>query len=239
MKNEDLVTSYEYNGIKINVFVDGNAENPRNANNITIMAAFHRRYNLGDDGTGYAIADYESFDSMRKAIIKNEDVAVILPLFLYDHTGLRIKVGSFKGLLPQGHAEFDSGQVGFIWMTKKAARQNWDWDIITKSREKTIVKYIESEVECYDNYLSGSVYGVIIEDINGESIDSSWGYSGYDSIQEYGYAITDAKRTIDEHLKKVQKDSLPENQIGQTIFKQFLNDLESAGYEIVKKSNCK
>lgn len=43
----------------------------------------------------------------------------ILPLFLYDHSGVSMSTGSFVGRVP--HAEWDSGQVGYIYMSKETA----------------------------------------------------------------------------------------------------------------------
>ena len=49
---------------------------------------------------------------------KHGDVAV-LPLYLYDHSGLAMSCGSFVGRAQ--HAEWDSGQVGYIYMDKETA----------------------------------------------------------------------------------------------------------------------
>ena len=46
----------------------------------------------------------------------------ILPLYLYDHSGLAMSTGSFVGRAH--HAEWDSGQVGFIYMDKETAMKN-------------------------------------------------------------------------------------------------------------------
>jgi len=43
----------------------------------------------------------------------------ILPLYLYDHSGISISSGSFIGRAP--HAEWDSGQVGFSYLDKDTA----------------------------------------------------------------------------------------------------------------------
>src|ERR1035437_3649426 len=102
----DAIETYEYKGYKILINQDSDPMNPREEP-LTVMAAFHKRYLLGDKDHGYNHKDFNSWDEMEKAIVKNEKPAAIAKLFLYDHSGLRIKVGSFNGLLPQGHAEFD------------------------------------------------------------------------------------------------------------------------------------
>lgn len=46
-------------------------------------------------------------------------LVALLPLYLYDHSGLAMSTGSFIGRAP--HADWDSGQVGFIYMDKDTA----------------------------------------------------------------------------------------------------------------------
>ena len=43
---------------------------------------------------------------------------VILPLYLFDHSGISISTGSF-------HDPWDSGQVGFIYASKEKAKEGW------------------------------------------------------------------------------------------------------------------
>lgn len=47
------------------------------------------------------------------------DHVAILPLYLYDHGGITMSTGSFVGRAP--HADWDSGQVGFIYLDKETA----------------------------------------------------------------------------------------------------------------------
>ena len=49
--------------------------------------------------------------------VKELKAVIILPLYLYDHSGIAIKVGSF--ICKAVHAEWDSGKIGFIYATKE------------------------------------------------------------------------------------------------------------------------
>ena len=53
-------------------------------------------------------------------------------------------------------------------------------------------KCLRSEVETYDDYLTGQVYGYIIEDENGEQLDSCWGFLG-----DYKNCLEEAKSSAD------------------------------------------
>ena len=41
-------------------------------------------------------------------------------------------------------------------------------------------KMMQAEVEDYSNYINGSVYGYVLEDNDGEELDSCWGFYGFD-----------------------------------------------------------
>lgn len=60
-------------------------------------------------------------------------------------------------------------------------------------------KYMEAMVEELDQYLSGDVYGYIIEDEDDEIVDSVWGFYGYD------YCKQEAQRALDWLKKEARK----------------------------------
>lgn len=99
---------------------------------------------------------------------------VILPLYLMDHSGLAISTKPFS-------CPWDSGQVGWIYMTLDEARENWpdDPDPIESAERR-----LRAEVEEYNAYLSGDVWGYTITDEDGNEIDSCWGFYGLEYAQE-------------------------------------------------------
>lgn len=104
----------------------------------------------------------------------------ILPLHLYDHSGLTMSTGRFS-------CPWDSGQVGWIYISKSSAAHNFGgYDNL----DKRAIDILEAEVAEYDCYLRGSVYGFIHEvaeadddtdpdDLVWDDVDSCWGF--YDS----------------------------------------------------------
>jgi hypothetical protein len=119
------------------------------------MVCFHRRYDLGDKHD-YNHNDYDSWEEMEKDIIKREDVAVILPLSLYDHSGISMSVGSPTD-------RWDSGYVGFIFISKAKALKEYGGKIVTKKLKERLVTYLTNEVETYNQYLRGEVYCYEVE----------------------------------------------------------------------------
>jgi len=87
----------------------------REWDNFAKLICFHNRYNLGDDHD-YNSDDYSGWDEMRSAIIKREDAAVVLPLYLYDHSGITISTTPFS-------CPWDSGRVGFAVVSKEKIRE--------------------------------------------------------------------------------------------------------------------
>ncbi len=127
--------------------------------------------------------------NMRDAILAA--YIVELPLFLYDHSGITMNTSGF-------HCPWDSGQVGFIYCTLADA-VNWflvprDATWATKVRwgaDRRIAlceaaeECLRSEVELYDTFIRGDVWGFVVEKRCGscgswEQEDSCWGYYGQD-----------------------------------------------------------
>jgi len=104
---------------------------------------------------------------------------VILPLHLYDHSGITMSTGSFS-------CPWDSGQVGWIVCDPETIKREFNGD--KDLAEKCLI----AEVSVYDSYISGDVYGFIVEerdfdderdeddDEGWEHKDSCWGFYGYD-----------------------------------------------------------
>lgn len=169
---------------------DKDAESPRKWDNMGKMVCWHRRYELGDQ---HNFANFDEFTPPKDAIV--------LPLFLYDHSGLRIKVGSFEGL-PQGHARFDSGQVGFIVADRAAICENFMCKRVTKKLRERVTRCLLAEVETYDKYLSGDVWGFEVTDEDGETLESCFGFYGREDVEEAARAAVSVLATDSERVWK-------------------------------------
>ena len=176
----EIVDTIEYKGYTINIKHDDMAESPRKwGENLGKMVCFHRGYNLGDEHD-YKIADFEGWEDMERYIVKFEGALLISELCFYDHTTQHIKIGSWHGCgLSQGHAEFDSGCVGFIYANEKMILKEFGGKKVTKTKLAKAQKILEGEVEVYNSWVEGSCYGYSIDDPEGDEIDDScWGFYG-------------------------------------------------------------
>jgi len=163
----------------IEIKQDLSPSNPReDFDNLGTMICFHNRYSLGDKHD-YNSNDYSGWDEQLKVISKNEDVCVILPVFMYEHSGITIKTTPFG-------CPYDSGQVGWIFISKEKVRKEYSVKRINKKLKERITEYLIGEVKIYDQYLTGDIYGYEISKItkcdlgheHTEELDSCWGFFG-------------------------------------------------------------
>jgi hypothetical protein len=190
MKPVDIITKCDK---RAEIYYDELAESPRGGffcdGWIGKMVCMHRNYILGDEQL--RSGDYESWDEVAKYLTEECNAKVILPLYLHDHSSLSMSTGSFNDC-------WDSGQVGFIYADEDKCIKEFGDDY----KYSEVEKILRSEVDVYDDYLSGQVYGYkifekvhvvdrcphcneILDEYDYEDeIDSCWGFYGLGSVRE-------------------------------------------------------
>lgn len=169
------------------------------------------RIEYWEDGKGWAqlqnkhpntcgeMSDQKINKAIQSAIDKH---FIILPLYLYDHSGITMSTSPFS-------CPWDSGQVGIIYISNKKALAEYGFKRLTKANRAKIISYMVNEVECYDQYLTGDIYGFHVHklDEDGEIeddhdiLDSCWGFFGH-NWEENGL-LEHAKPSIDWHIKEM------------------------------------
>jgi hypothetical protein len=185
---------------RIKIIQDNDPYSPRENDNLGKMVCFHGRYNLGDKHD-YDHRDYSGWEEQREAISKNEDVCVILPLYLYDHSGITISTSPFS-------CPWDSGQVGWILVSKKKVREEYGVKRINQKLVEKVTGILEAEVKEYDQYLTGDVYGYEIYELktcsegheHEEFVDSCWGFYGEE------YCMTEAMGIVQYYIDNPKKE---------------------------------
>lgn len=147
----------------IEIYIDTHAENPRDWDNLGTFWGFHGRYASPDpvpEGVG--------------PMDLPKDV-VYLPVWLYDHSGVSFAAADSNPF----HCPWDSGQFGWIFVTKADLRKEFGWKRISVKREAEVKKMLAAEVETYSQWANGDVYGYV----DTETVDNCWGfYSIQDAI---------------------------------------------------------
>jgi hypothetical protein len=204
----------EHMGYTIELHQDEDTIDPReDYDHLGHMVCWHRCYNLGDEQPIQSpeawlidlAADYNPSDRE----IEDEEAAwkilekhiVCLPLYLYDHSGITMNTGGFS-------CPWDSGQVGWIYVTRKEMLKEWSRKKWSKKLWGKAVDLLESEVKTYDDYLTGNVYGYVILDPDGEDVDSCWGFYG----DPNKYMVQECKSII-EHMAKDREKEIAESHI--------------------------
>lgn len=171
----------EYKGFTIEIVQDTDPFNPRtDYDHAGKMICFHKRYTLGDKHN-------LSLEEAQELYARKDVIA--LPLFLLDHSGITIRTTSFGD-------PWDSGQVGFIYMDYDTIKKEFDCKKVTQKIILQVYDRLRSEVKEYDDYLTGNVWGFIIEPGRGYEEDSCFGFMGDPS-----YAVSEAKSVIDYRVE--------------------------------------
>jgi hypothetical protein len=176
----------------ISIYPDENPESPRSWDNLCEFHCCHRRYSLGDKGFNYSSGE----DCIRVAQEAQNQGDIVLPLYLYDHSRITISLTPFS-------CPWDSGQVGFIIIRREKMLQEFSAKKFTKALKARALKIAEGEVQTYDQYLRGEVYGYRID----EDGDSCWGYYGMEECIEEAKNTVDwlVKRDIKKHGERVKQ----------------------------------
>lgn len=214
-----------YRQYTIKIYTDDNPESPREWDNLGTMACFHSRYTLGDDKAkhGYSQDDVESWDEWPDKL-KKDGAAIVLLLSLYDHSGITIRVGAPTD-------RWDSGYVGFVFVTKEKLLKEYGGKKVTKAMLAKAEGVLRGEVENYDDYIKGNVYGYTITDPNGDDGASCWGFLGDYDGKDYG-ALREARSIIDNIVDSTKEYTVAV-QAFATVHLRAKNEVEAA--ELGKK----
>ncbi len=155
-------------GLRLDICPQLEGGNPREEmdNLSTLVVAGRHRHGLGDqDGLRKAVdlldgAFSESFLNEKnlghvptvQMLLEKSDRAIVLPLYLYEHGGRTIRTTPFS-------CPWDSGQVGFVFVSKADAKREYGWTRLSASRVQRVISVIEGEVSTYDQYLRNDVWG--------------------------------------------------------------------------------
>ena len=180
MQDEPLET-VEQDGFTLKLYQDTDPQSPEeyeNPENGAFIVTTKNRY-FQTIPEGYDVQAIGDYLKTHKLYHNHE----VFPLYAYIHSGVALSLGR----LGQFADPWDSGQIGWALVRR---------DAVPKDKR---YKAAEGVVETWNQYLSGDVYGYVIEE-DGEHLDSCWGFYGRD------YAMTEAKEALAYQAEKRKKD---------------------------------
>lgn len=154
---------HEKDGYVLRVVQDECPFDPRREfDHVGHVICWHKRYSLSDEGLNKRFPTSEDFREWRD---QQEDI-VCLNLYMYDHSGLAFSLTPFS-------CPWDSGQIGYVYTTREDFERNGlDWDPAFAE------KILADEVREFDDVHQGNVWGFVVEDRNGNHLESCWGFIG-------------------------------------------------------------
>jgi len=179
--NNTVYKRYQ-NGDKIlEIIPDDMGESPREWDNVEKMACSHRRYRLPNE-LNVPFDELGSWGEVEEWIRETYNVVEIYPVYMLDHSGVRLSIGSF-------HDPWDSGQIGFIVATREDLLKAYSKKRMTKKIREDAMVILKEEVNALDQYMAGDVYGYKTYTVKWcgecqheeeEEVDSCWGFYGTD-----------------------------------------------------------
>ncbi len=187
-------TLYEtlcHRGYDINIYYDTDAESPREWSNLGTFYTAHRRYRPEKEFDKHFEFDEvcnEQPGNLRGSFLKKY---VAQNLYFYDHSGQTISSRPFS-------CPWDSGWFGIVAVSVEKVKKEFGWKLLTAARRRKIEEYLQGEIDTYDNYLRGEVYGYQITpaDDKDNVLESCWGYFGDTGLDQ----LKDECRDTIDHL---------------------------------------
>lgn len=188
------VESFTHAGLTVEIHYDDNRSSPREWSNVGTMVCWHRRANLGDE----TIDPETYFEDVHPVdFFKRHGARVVLPLYLYEHSGMTMRTGDAN---PFGDP-WDSGQVGFIYDTPEGVKEC----IGDGATDEHITAALKQEVEVYDQYLTGQVYGYVVKGPDGEDLDDD--DSSCSDIYGLDYARSEGRSAAESCAEVVAREA--------------------------------
>jgi hypothetical protein len=167
--------------LTIEIHYDTDASNPRETdyNFATIAYLKNRR----GDCFGDVALDREELDA-----IEADTNNICLPLYAMVHSGVALSTREMG-------CPWDSGRVGVVYVKKEKAQKEFGehYPDALEAMSK-IQGCMRGEVETFSQFLNGEVYGYVVKNSDGETLDSCWGFiGGADKLSPIEYVMSEAK----------------------------------------------
>jgi hypothetical protein len=173
------VATHTYKYHRIALYADDSPESPRDWDTLGTLVCWHRRYRLGDAlpealrSSCSHHSDPDSLERFQAWAHQQRRTLLILPVYLYDHSGLALATRPFS-------CTWDSGQVGWIFASHAHIRAAFGVRRLTAAILARATASLRAEVETYSRSLDGDVYGYRLfgPEATDTEPDSCWGFYG-------------------------------------------------------------
>lgn len=180
----DAVEQFDYDGLTVKLFYDETPSSPADWDTVGTLVTWHRNFNLGHEQEHYLAQDHDGRVVARYVTLREGALASI-PVEILDGPYTLIRETS-----PE-HAD------GVIYTTRARCEE---LGVSPEDAEEAL----RGELKEWAEYAAGDVYGYVIEDAEGKTLDSLWGLYGRE------YAEEEARRAADWEAKDLASRLLRE-----------------------------
>jgi len=143
--------------MKIQLNYDYHPEDPRECMGYQLFSGYRRI-----EGDINAEGGHESLEAEFEARVKD---AISVPVYIYIHSGMTVRTYPFE-------CPWDSAQLGYLFLTRKDARDMFGWKRITRKREEWLEERLRDFVNNeWDDYIRGECYMLQVDREDGDMID--------------------------------------------------------------------
>jgi len=189
-----------YNGYTINIYYDEDAgcrENPNDWWGDSFLVFDHRQFCI--EKKGYSPQDIFDDGGRVKGYF-------VFRCYAYIHSGVVLSVGSPAGF---PDIRWDVSSTGY-WLVKR------EKGCYTVEKARQVA---ENMCSAWNTYLSGEVYGYMLEDSEEDEEGGCWGFYGYD--YEKSGLLESAKAEIDWLIEERIKEAIRDTEEQMTINKNL------------------
>lgn len=213
-----LIKDEKYKDYTIRLEYDEIPSSPREWENLGTFYSNHRDYNPDGHSIDKLV---EMFPPRNRNEFINRDALsreyVWINVYAYIHTSITLSTSPFND-------SWDSGLFAIYAISKEKVRREYNKKVISKQLRENIEEYLTSEVRIYSQYLKGNVYGYIIEDPDGDEVNSCWGFYEQDDC------LDEAKRMVDWYIECEEREAEEryntiKDSLTQLVGKTFVYDL--------------
>lgn len=126
-----------------------------------------------------------------------ESELIHLPIHVYEHGGITMNTGGFS-------CQWDSGQAGYIYMSKDEARKMYN---VKRVNVAKIEQYMRDHVAYLAAICEGSIYGYDVSK-DGESVASCWGFVETEYDIEKTQVLQEARKEAEYAAERARKEHI-------------------------------
>lgn len=143
--------------------------------------------------------------------VRHQGARVCLPLFVYEHSGITMSAGrnmltgeddlNRHGRYAQDPGDWDTSSVGIYFDTTET-REECGWE---ERSVKEIEEDLKGEINAYDAYLRGDVRLYVVENEDGEVLESCGGFL-ISTDEDERYMLVEAKAAAESAREDIEKE---------------------------------